>query len=318
MLDIASNHIHVVFGAGQVGPPLAARLLEKGKRVRVVTRSGTAVPGAEVLAGDATDPAVCRGAAEGATALYHCMNPAYDADAWERVLPVLMDNLIAAAGASGARLVVLENLYPYGTPEGPIDERTPFNPCSRKGEIRAAVSGRLADAQARGGVRAAVGRASDFFGPGGVGTHFADRFWKPALAGKPARFVFDPDATHSYSYIPDVAAGLATLGCAPDDVLGQVWMLPVADVRSARELTGHFSQALGREIRVGGTPRLFVKLFGLFVPIVREVEEMLHEWEAPFVVDDRKFRERFGAEPTPIDEAAQATVAWARAEYSTP
>jgi len=227
-----------------------------------------------------------------------------------------MDNLIAAAGSSGARLVVLENLYPYGKPDGPIDERTPFKPSSRKGEIRARVSNRLADAQARGDVRAAVGRASDFFGPGGVGTHFADRFWKPALAGKTARFVFDPDAIHSYSYIPDVAAGLATLGCADEDVLGQLWMLPVAGVQSARDLTRHFSNALGREIRVGGTPRLFIKLFGLFVPIVREVDEMLHEWDAPFVVDDRKFRERFGPEATPIDQAAQATVAWARAAYS--
>jgi len=87
-------------------------------------------------------------------------------------------------------------------------------------------------------------------------------------------------------------------------------------VRSARDLTRHFSSALGREIRVGGTPRPFIKLFGLFVPIVREVDEMLHEWQVPFVVDDRKFRQRFGAEPTPIDQAAQATVAWARVAYS--
>lgn len=310
-----SDQVHVVFGAGQVGPRLAERLLREGKHVRVVSRSGTSVPGAEVVAGDAGDPAFCRRAAEGATALYHCMNPAYDAKTWARVLPVLMDNLIAAAGSAGARLVVLENLYPYGKPKGPIDERTPFDPCSRKGEIRARVAERLAEAQARGEVRAAVARASDFFGPGGVGTHFADRFWKPALAGKTARFVLDPDATHSYSYIPDVAAGLATLGCAGEDVIGQLWMLPVARVRSARELTRHFSDALGQEIRVGGTPRLVVKLFGLFVPIVREVDEMLHEWDVPFVVDDRKFRERFGIEPTPMDEAARETVAWAQATY---
>lgn len=286
--------------------------------MRVVSRSGTAVPGAESMAGDATDAAFCRRAADGATALYHCMNPAYDGDTWERVLPVLMNNLITAAGASGARLVVLENLYPYGRPEGPIDERTPFNPCSRKGEIRTRVSNALNEAQARGDVRAAVGRASDFFGPGGVGTHFADRFWKPALAGKTARFVFDPDARHSYSYIPDVADGLATLGCADEDVLGQLWMLPVSGVRSARELIRHFSEALGHEIQVAKLPRAFVKVFGLFVPIVREVDEMLHEWEIPFVVDDRKFRERFAARPTPVDEAAQATVAWARAEYLDP
>ena len=123
------------------------------------------------------------------------------------------------------------------------------------------------------------------------------------------------------SYILSAAVFLVPFGKA-SDIFGRrkIYIAGMtvftAGVRSARELAGHFSSALGREIRVGGTPRLFVKLFGLFVPIVREVDEMLHEWQVPFVVDDRKFRERFGAEPTPIDQAAQATVEWARTAYS--
>jgi nucleoside-diphosphate-sugar epimerase len=310
------SEIHVVFGAGQVGTQLAERLLTAGKQVRVVRRSvGPVAEGAERVPGDATDRDLCVRAADGAAAVYHCMNPGYDADLWARMVPTLMENLIAAAGASGARLVVLDNLYMYGKPSGPITPDTPFNPESHKGEIRAQASDMLAEAERRGNVQAAVGRASDFFGPGGHGTHFADRFWRPALAGKAVYTLFDPDATHSYNYIPDVAAGLAALGLAEDDVLGKTWMLPACEATTARELAQRLSTALGQQIRLAKTPRIVVKGLGLFMPIVKEIDEMLHQWEVPFVIDDRPFRERFGIEPTPMDEAARETVAWAREEY---
>jgi len=58
-----------------------------------------------------------------------------------------------------------------------------------------------------------------------------------------------------------------------------------------------------------------VKAAALFVPLVREVDEMLYQWDEPFVVDDRRFRERFGVAAADVDEAAAATVAWARAHY---
>jgi hypothetical protein len=55
-----------------------------------------------------------------------------------------------------------------------------------------------------------------------------------------------------------------------------------------------------------------VKLLGLFVPPLREIDEMLYQWDEPFVADDRAFRARFGALPTAPEEAARRTVAWAR------
>lgn len=80
--------LHVVFGAGQVGTPLAGRLLEAGKRVRVVKRtSGAAALGAEVLLGDAAEAAFCHEAVRGATAVYHCMNPPYDTSVWAALVP---------------------------------------------------------------------------------------------------------------------------------------------------------------------------------------------------------------------------------------
>jgi len=313
-----SQNLHVIFGAGQVGTPLAQRLLASGKQVRVVKRSpGGVAPGAEPHLGDAGDAGFCREAAAGAAAVYHCMNPAYDSALWAQVVPRTMDNLIAAAGAAGARLVVLDNLYMLGRPNGrPLSEDTPMNPCSRKGEIRARAAQQLFDAHRRGALRAVSGRASDFYGPGGRLTYLGDFFWKPAFARRTVRTPVDPDAVHTYHYIPDVAAGLATLGDAPDDALGKAWMLPCRPAENLRALAGRFSRALGQEIRVAALPKFIVRAAGLFVPLVREMNEMLYQWDEPFVVDDRAFRGRFGLEPEGADAAARATVDWAKRAYA--
>src|SRR5512137_371291 len=135
---MSPSHLHVVFGAGQVGLPLARMLAARGHRVRLVSRSGNAIPGGDgaiqVVAADATDAAACREAVAGAAVVYHCMNPKYEAAAWERDLPRIQESLVAAAGRAGARLVVLDNLYSIGRTGGrPMDESTPDAPCSRKG-----------------------------------------------------------------------------------------------------------------------------------------------------------------------------------------
>jgi len=313
-----ATELHVLFGVGQVGQTLARLLLHDGKQVRIARRSRGAVPeGAEVLQGDASDPGFCLSAARGALTIYHCINPPYDARLWADLLPRYMSNLIGAAARTGARLVVLDNVYMLGRPAGrPLDEQTPLNPYSRKGAIRARVAERLFEAHQRGEIRATSGRASDFYGPGGTLTHLGDQFWRPALAGKTARVLVNLDMIHTYHYIPDVAAGLATLGTAGDDVYGQPWMLPCAPAETMRALVARFSRKLGREIRLARIPRWMVRTIGLAVPLVREAEEMLYQWDEPFVINDARFRKRFGQEPADVDTAAADTVAWATRHYT--
>jgi uncharacterized protein YbjT (DUF2867 family) len=92
-----SGDLHVLFGAGQVGQPLARLLLEAGKRVRIVKRSpGGVTPGAEVIQGDATDAAFCVQAAQGAATVYHCMNPTYYARIWSEMGSALLCQCLAS------------------------------------------------------------------------------------------------------------------------------------------------------------------------------------------------------------------------------
>jgi nucleoside-diphosphate-sugar epimerase len=312
------NELHVIFGGGQVGQPLARALLGLGLRVRMARRSAGAPEGVELMRGDATDPAFCREAARGACSVYHCMNPPYSTRVWADVVPKYIENLIAAAGSAGARLVVLESVYMLGRTGGrPMNEDTPMNPCSRKGEIRAREAERLFDAHRRGQVLATAGRASDFYGPGATLSHLGDQFWKPVIAGGRGRVLVNPDAIHTYHYVPDVAAGLAALGTAGDDAFGKPWMLPCAPAESMRALVARLSRCLGRDIRFAKLPRWAIQALGPVVPMLGEINEMMYQWEEPFVIDDSRFRAAFPCKPAEAGQAASDTVEWAQSHYRT-
>jgi nucleoside-diphosphate-sugar epimerase len=312
-----SPELHVVFGAGQIGVPLATRLAAAGYTVRLARRSATDsnLNGVQSARVDAADPASVVEAVRGAAVVYHCMNAAYSTAVWAAELPRLQANLVEAAGRAGARLVVLDNLYALGRPNGrPFDEASPLAPCSKKGEIRARLHEALEAAVRRGDVRAVTGRASDFYGPGGVMTPFNERFWPPVLAGKAAPMVMGLDEPHTYHFIPDVAAGLATLGLDPK--AEGTYMLPCQPAESTRALAARFATALGRPIALSRMSPLLLHALSLFVPILREVREMAYQWEAPFVVADARFRARYGDRVTPRDDAARATVDWGVATFA--
>ncbi len=308
--------LHVVLGAGQIGPLLVDALLARGVRVRQVRLSarapGPARPGLELVHGDLSDPAFARSALAGAAVVYHCLNARYDQ--WARLLLPLTRGVLAgmAGAAPGARLVMLDNLYMYDPADGPMREDSPVRPRSNKGTLRARQAEDVLGAHARGEVRVAIGRASDFFGPLVGNAILGERFWKKALAGRAVECCGDPDQPHSYSYSHDVAAGLLTLG-AHDQAFGHVWHLPVNPATSTRELAQRLA---GDAVEVQRLPDWMLRTMGVFAPIMREVAEMTYQWKLPFVLDDSRFRAAFGSRPTPPADAIAATIAWARASHA--
>jgi nucleoside-diphosphate-sugar epimerase len=313
------NELHVVLGAGQIGATLAQRLLARGKRVRQVRRgqpdAAAAASGVEWVRGDVSDPAFAAEAMRGAAVAYDCVNPNYDE--WPVRLPPLRRAVLDGAARSGARLVQLDNVYMLGLPSGPMTEQSPVAPVSKKGALRAQLAEETLEASRRGDVRVAIARASDFYGPDIVRqTTFGPHFFERLVAGKAVYAFGDPELPHSYAYGPDVAEGLARLGCASDDVWGQVWHLPHAPAVSTREIMALVAGAMGYELRVQRVPRVVLRTIGLFDSMLREVAEMTYQWAVPFVVDDAKWRGRFGGEVTPLAEGAQEMARWAVRKYA--
>lgn len=297
---------HVVLGAGPVGRAVVAALVARGIEPVVVTRSGAAVPGAVTLAADVTDPDQASTALAGADVVFQCAQPAYHR--WPQEFPALQAGIVDAAAAAGALFVVAENLYGYGPHDGPLTEDLPLAATTRKGRVRAAMWEALDAAHRAGRLRVVAGRASDFFGPGVQGSAVGDRFFGPLVEGKAAEAAGDPDRLHSYTYVPDFGEALVRLSETPA-AWGRAWHVPNAPTVTTRALAEQAAALAGAEGRVRTFTRWQVRLVGLFVPAVREMVEMLYEFEQDFVVDHSAYAALCGDHATPLAESLAATVA---------
>lgn len=187
----------------------------------------------------------------------------------------------------------------------------PANPTSAKSATRVAMAEELLAAHRAGQVEVAIGRASDYFGPGATRSALGSTVFGTALTGKTAQVMGDPDQPHSYSYTPDVAAALAILGTA-DGATGEVWHLPVAETRTTRKIVESIYYAAGARPRLFAAGNLTLRALGVFTPAMREYLHTLYQFSDPWVVDDTKFRDGFGDPTTPLDDALIATLDWYR------
>ncbi len=302
---------HVIFGTGAIGLATLDALRHRGETVRLVNRSGAArVPDdVEVVGGDARDPAFTTEVTRGADVVYQTLNPPYPE--WTAQFPLLQAGVLAAAEATGARLVSMENVYAYGRPAGrPLTEDRAYDAHTTKGQLRGRMARDLLAAHDAGRVEVAIGRASDYFGPrGGAQSNLGDRVFPPALAGRTATVLGDPDQPHTYTYVPDIGEGLAVLGEHPD-APGQVWHLPNdPDTRTTRQLVDLVYRQAGRPRgRLRRLPPVVLRALGLVDPTVRELVEMQYQFEEPFVVDSSRITDKLGVEATPLDQALADTL----------
>ena len=198
----------------------------------------------------------------------------------------------------------------FGT--GPMTEDLPYAATTREGRVRAQMAAALMEAHAGGKVRAAIGRGSDFYGPGALVTAMGERVIPQALSGKAASVFGNLDMPHTYTYIDGFGRGLVTLG-EHDEALGEIWHIPNAETLTTRQFLELVFEEAGTPFKVSVMPRVMVSVLALFVPVLREVKEMLYEFEEPFIVDNHgKFERAFGANPTPNREAIRRTLDWFR------
>jgi nucleoside-diphosphate-sugar epimerase len=311
----SNQELHVVFGTGPLGTWTMRELVKLGKRVRMINRSGRkdGLPaGVEIARGDAYDVSSTTQLSRGATTVYQCAQPAYNQ--WPGNFPRMQSAIVEGAAANRARLIVGENLYLYGDPHGrPLCEASPYAAETRKGQVRKAMSEALFEAHASGRLQVASARASDFFGPDDP--IYGGLWFQPALAGKRLNMLGRLDVPHSFSYVADFGRALAILGTR-EQGLGQAWHVPSPPPVTQAELAALIGEAVGREVKVQAASALMVRLLGLVNPLVREMYEMMYEWNKPFVLDSGAFERTFGMQPTPLLEAVRATMEWNRAQGS--
>lgn len=304
--------MHVVFGSGPIGRAIVEELVKRGESVRVVNQSGKMeeIPAeVEVVASDLYDPVKVKEITNGAKVVYQCAQPRYYE--WPEKFPPLQKSIIDGLTGSEAKLVISENLYLFGDPDSkPITENLPYNAHTRKGRVRAELSDAALAAHRDGKVRVTIGRGSDFFGPWATISAYGSRVFSRLIHGKDARIALSAKMPHTITYIPDLGKSLVILG-ERTEADGQAWHVPNDMPRiSQGELIQMIADEANVKAKIFVTPKLMFSMMGLFDAEIKEMIEMLYEFEKPFVVDSSKFEKIFGMKATPIKDAIKETVAW--------
>ena len=265
------------------------------------------MPGARRVGVDASSASALGSLAEGAVALYNCVNPpAYHQ--WQQLWPPIAAAMLRAARTSGATLVVTGNLYPYGPVDGAMVEGMPDAGTGQKARIRARMWADLRAAHERGEVRAVEVRGSDYMGTG-VGTNgHVPRLIPQALQGRSMRVFGDPDQPHTWTDVLDMARALIAVA-GRDDTWGRVWHAPSNAPRSQRQAVNDVCAVMGRpSVRVGPMRPRLLRAVGLVVPSLGALQENVYQFTRPYVMSSELTQQELRLVPTPWDEVCRRTA----------
>jgi nucleoside-diphosphate-sugar epimerase len=157
---------HIILGAGgAIGKPLVKELLNNNEKVKLVSRKLHNFPDVETAAADLNIIEQVKDVVEKDSTVYLLVGLPYNIDIWQKQWPVIMANTIEACESKNAKLIFFDNVYMYGRVQGKMDENTPVNPCSKKGEVRAKIADYLMSEIKQKNISALIARSADFYGP---------------------------------------------------------------------------------------------------------------------------------------------------------
>jgi nucleoside-diphosphate-sugar epimerase len=299
-----------IFGYGPTGRATTARLLAEGREIIVAQRNRPSdLPKEATFAPvDALDRDAVVKAVRGSGQFVVAIGFPYSGSLWRDVWPKAVSNFVAACRATGARMLLIDNLYMYGPQTTPLIEPMALSDHGLKPAARAAATRVWLAAAATGEARVAALRPPDFYGPG-VGLSFlGDTSIGKLAQDKPAVFVGSPDVLHDYAYVPDIARAATTLLDAPDSAFGQAWHMPCAPTRTTREILQIAADTLDVKLRIGAMPAWLLGPSAMFSPFLRELKEMRFQWDRPYQVDASRFKAAFWSDVTPFDIGVRETA----------
>ena len=295
--------MQTILGAnGTIGKILAKELPVYTDRIRLVSRNPIRVNETdELMPLDLTQPGAVDKAMQGSEVVYLVVGLEYKLRVWEQYWPTLMRDTINACLKYGAKLVFFDNVYMYDKNHmSQLSENTPVNPPSRKGAVRKWISEMLLEAVKDMGLQGLIARSADFYGPATENNFVTQMVLKNLSDGKKPMWFVGSDIRHSFTYTPDAGKATALLGNT-HDAYGQVWHLPT----DSRPVTGkQFISMIATELgttapKLTILPKWMLRPLGLFIPVMKEMPEMMYQYDREYFFDSSKFTGRFGTKATP-------------------
>lgn len=302
----------VILGAGgAIGTEIAKSLPEYTKEIRLVSRNPEKVnPTDEVMSVDLLDQANVIEAVEGTTVAYLTAGLKYDVKVWQTSWPKIMSNVIDACKKHNCKLVFFDNIYMYDPGYlSNLTEETPMNPSSEKGKVRAQLVKMIMDEIEDGALTALIARSADYYGPNTENTSvLTETVIKPLRQGKKANWMASANFKHSYTYTPDAGKATALLGNTAN-AYNQVWHLPTAqNPLTGKEWVEAIANEMGVQPKYRNVPKFLIRLMGFFDPVMREMVEMMYQYDRDYIFRSDKFQQFFDFAPTPYSDGIKTTV----------
>lgn len=307
--------MQTILGAnGTIGSVLAKELKTYTDHIRLVSRKPKKVNDTdELFPADLTDAAQVSKGIAGSAVVYLVVGFDYNIKVWRDKWPKLMRAAIDACIEHGAKLVFFDNVYMYAISEmAHMTEDSDTNPPSKKGAVRSEIADMLMNETKAGKLKALIARSADFYGPDNDKSFLIETVYKNLKKGSKPNWFMSADKIHSFTYTPDAARATALLGNT-DDAYNQVWHLPTDKNKlTARELSALFAKEMGIDKKISVLPLWLLKILGLFIPLLKEMPEMMYQYDRDYFFDSSKFDQRFNFKTTTYQEGVKETV---KADY---
>lgn len=304
--------MQTILGAGGIiAIELAKSLAQYTKDIKLVGRNPKKVNSTDqLLSADLTKANELDKAIEGSSVVYVTIGFTYSYKEWQAKWPQFMKNVINSCQKYGAKLVFFDNMYMYDPNHlDGMNEETPMNPPSKKGKVRAQLVNMIMNEIEAGNLTALIARCADYYGPNIERNGMVrEMIFKNLAAGKKANWLCSDKYKHSVTYTPDAGKATALLGNT-DDAYNQVWHLPTAsNPFTGKEWIETIANELGVKPKYQIATKFIVKIMGIFMPIMREMQEMLYQYDRDYVFDSTKFEKRFDFTPTPYSEGIKKII----------
>jgi len=303
--------MQTILGAGGgAGTEITRELSNYTKDIRVVSRNPKKVNETDqLMKADLTDPAQLDKAVEGSEIVYVTIAFPYSIKVWRELWPKFMRNLIETCSKHKSKIVFVDNVYMYDPKYlSDMTEETPTNPISEKGKVRAEVARMLMDAVEKNKVEAIIARAPDFYGPRVIGSMLYQTVYLKLLKDKNPQWLGKLDVIHNFIYNKDIGKAVALLGNTPD-AYNQVWHLPTTDQKlTNRQWIELMMNAMNKQKKIQTMPEWMISALGIFVPILKELQDVGYQFKQDYFFNSSKFNKRFNFTPISPEDGIREMV----------
>jgi nucleoside-diphosphate-sugar epimerase len=303
--------MQTILGAnGTIGSVLAKELKVYTNHIRLVSRNPKKVNETdELFPADLSDSSQVEKAIAGSEVVYLLVGFDYNIKVWQNNWPKIMRATIDACIKHKAKLVFFDNVYMYDINAIPhMTEGSVINPPSKKGAVRKEIADMLLNEVKSGKLTALIARSADFYGPNNDKSFLIETVYKNMKKDKKPNWFIDANKKHSFTYTPDAAKATALLGNTID-AYNQVWHLPTdKNTLTGKEMIALFAKEMNVENKVSILPMWLLKVLGLFIPITKEMPEMMYQYDRDYFFDSSKFDKRFNFRTTTYQEGVRLTI----------